>query len=87
MSRPSTVTLPEVGRTMPHVDEGGLAGAVGAEQGENLAAADVDAHRLQGGKPGGVGLGQPGDRDHRRKSTRIARRRFQLQSMASTLSG
>src|SRR3546814_1856306 len=47
-------------------DQGRLAGAVGAEQGENLAAADLRIDVLQRPEAGGVGLGELD-----RKSTRL----------------
>jgi hypothetical protein len=42
------------------VDERGLAGAVGAEQCEDLAATDLEVDALEGLKPGGVGFGDAG---------------------------
>ena len=38
-------------------DQGGLAGAVGAEQGEDLAAMDVEVDALEGLEARGVGFG------------------------------
>src|SRR5690606_9048188 len=44
-------------------DQGGLAGAVGAEQGEDLAALDVEVDGLERRVAAGVGLAQAADRD------------------------
>ena len=59
-------------------DQRGLAGAVGAEQGEDLALADLEVDVLQRLQAGGVGLGQPGDGDdgrHRCESRVVIRAR------------
>jgi len=39
------------------LDEGGLAGAVGAEQAEQFAWPDFEAHAIQGGELGGASWG------------------------------
>src|SRR5206468_1701862 len=46
-------------------DQRRLAGAVGAEQRQNLAAADVEIDRFQRIDAGAVGLAQPADREDR----------------------
>ena len=53
MSWPSTVTVPLAGidDAADDADEGGLAGAVRAEQAENLALRDVEVDVLQRRKP------------------------------------
>ena len=51
-SSPSTRTDAGVGDDEPfaHLDRGGLAGAVGAEQGEHLGALDVEVDTVDGGE-------------------------------------
>jgi len=45
------------------VDERGLAGAIGSEQGKDLAFLDVEIDLLEGLEAAGVGLGDVVDRD------------------------
>ena len=65
MSWPSTVTVPAVGvdDAADDADQRGLAGAVGPEQREDLAAPDVEVDVLQRLEARGIGLGQVGDGD------------------------
>jgi hypothetical protein len=46
-------------------DQGGLAGAVGAEQGEDLAAVDVQVHRLERDVARRIGFSDAADRKDR----------------------
>jgi len=59
--------LARVGGAMPleDLDERGLAGTVGPEDGEHLAAADVEVDRIERGHRAGVGLAQAADADGR----------------------
>ncbi len=61
---PPTVAVPEVGAQQPaqHADGGGLAGAVAAEEPEDLAAADVE-RQLVHGHERAKAPGQPPDLD------------------------
>ena len=65
MSWPSTETVPLVGvdDAADDADQRRLAGAVGAEQREDLAAADLEVDVLESVEAGGVGLGDAGDGD------------------------
>ena len=48
------------------VDQGGLAGPVGTQEGEDLAGADLEIDALERLEARGVGLGQASDLDDRR---------------------
>ena len=62
--RPSTSTEPVVGlrEAEDHVDGGGLAGAVGAEEGDDLALLEGEVDAADG-VDGAEVLGDPGDLD------------------------
>ena len=67
MSWPSTVTVPARRRDDPahDADQRGLAGAVRSEQGEDLAAPDLEVDVLQRLEPGRIGLRHAGNGDDR----------------------
>ena len=64
-SRPSIAIRPPSGREQrrQHLDGGGLAGAVGSEEGEDLPGLDVEGHAVDGFDLA-EGLGQVLDVDH-----------------------
>ncbi len=60
MSWPAASTLPDVGRhdAADDADQRRFAGPIGAQQGEDFAALDIQAGGLEGLYAGGVRLGE-----------------------------
>jgi hypothetical protein len=63
MAADGDASLAQIGDAADDADQRGLAGAVGAEQGEDLALVDVEIDVLQRLEAGAIGLRQIGDGD------------------------
>ncbi len=82
---PATVTVPAPPVRMPLrvEDEGGLAGAVGTEQGDPLAAPDGQVHPEEGLVAVGVGVREAADVEGGRRGHRKVRPRRQIRRAVS----
>jgi hypothetical protein len=76
VSRPSISIAPPVGSIEPvdHLERRGLPAAELAQEHEQLAAGDIDAHAIDSAHAARVGLADGAEADHRRVRRRRCRR-------------